>query len=152
MITGYAGASLSILCAHFRPIRSRTEWIFAYALVFVTSVWMIVSSAGVYTSNTFPYENGAIALIVLCKVTIAYTKTALFLLYFRVPSNNASQGADIEESLLEEEEEEEVLSNEMSKEDAVFRWGGAGIQAGGFVGAILFFLLTVPTSVLNHSN
>ena len=111
---------------------------------------MIVSSAGVYTSNTFPYEKGAIALIVLCKVTIAYTKTALFLLYFRVPLNNASQGADIEESLLEEEEE--VLSNEMSKEDAVFRWGGAGIQAGGFVGAILFFLLTVPTSVLNHSN
>ena len=40
---------------------------------------MIVSSAGVYTSNAFPYEKGAIALIVLCKITIAYTKTALFL-------------------------------------------------------------------------
>ena len=106
---------------------------------------MIVSSAGVYTSNTFPYEKGAIVLIVLCKITIAYTKTALFLLYFRVPS----EGVDIEDALLEGEER---VSNTLSKEDVVFRWGGAGIQAGGFVGAILFFLLTVPTSVLNHAN
>ena len=108
---------------------------------------MIVSSAGVYTSNAFPYEKGAIALIVLCKITIAYTKTALFLLYFRVPSGDA--GVDIEDALLEGEEH---VSNTLSKEDVVFRWGGAGIQAGGFVGAILFFLLTVPTSVLNHAN
>lgn len=140
-IAGYAGASLSIICAHFRPLHSRAEWIIAYALVFVTSVWMIVSSAGVYTqSNVFPYEGGAVFVIVLCKITIAYTKTALFLSYYSVrPSDND----DIEVSLLAEDAS-------CQKEDMVFRFGGAGIQTGGFVGAILFFLLTVPTDLLNH--
>ena len=98
---------------------------------------MIVSSAGVYTTNSLSLREGAIALIVLCKIT-AYTKTLCFCFTF-VFFDDA--GVDIEDASLEGEEQ---VSNRLSKEDVVFRWGVAGIQAGGFVGAILFFLLTVP--------
>jgi len=155
---GYAGASVSIICAHCRPLRSKAEWILAYVLVFLTSTWMIVSSAGIYNNKAitqFPYEEGAVTIIVLCKIIIAYTKTALFLYFFRENDvvDDDVLNDDIEIFLLpkdEDNEEDITSSHHMNDDDVTFRWGGAGIQAGGFVGAILFFLLTVPTCVLNN--
>lgn len=151
----YAGSSLSIIAAHYKPLRSRAEWITSYTFVFATSLWMIISSAGAYSNynNVFPYEQGAVTIIVICKITVAYTKTALFLAYFRV-KNKGDLDDDMEASLLEvgiEENEENILlsSQQQYGEDDIFRLGGVGIQVGGFVGAILFFVLTVPTSILN---
>ena len=74
-----------------------------------------------------------VCIVTACKWTVTYGKTALFLVYH--PDGDASpEGTEHGDDLPPD----------------LFRWAGAGIQLGGLVGSVIFFVLTVPLKVIDN--
>ena len=80
-------------------------------------------------------------IVTVCKWTVTYGKTALFLVYH---SDGDASPSEPEDKTEEEARHEDGLPPDL------FRWAGAGMQAGGLVGSILFFVLTVPFQVISN--
>lgn len=101
----------------------------------------------------------AVGGVVLCKCAVAFAKTALFVSFhphvdLSPPPTmagvvaTAAAGNSGGRSVEHGEGASGGRGGPASDSGDVMRWGGFGIQAGGLVGAIVFFLLTVNFRVL----
>eukprot|EP00939_MAST-03C_sp_MAST-3C-sp1_P003918 g3918.t1 len=135
---GFAGASICTVLAQCNASGKRDDIsTYGFALcnlvIAATSLWMICAAANVSALTSASFSPGwAVTIVVACKCAIAFSKTALFLHFFRDSSSVAP-------------------SDDNTTSAEVFRHGGAGIQLGALVGALVFFVLTVPCDLLSKS-
>mmetsp|Transcript_6752 Transcript_6752/g.15476 ORF Transcript_6752/g.15476 Transcript_6752/m.15476 type:complete len:114 (+) Transcript_6752:505-846(+) len=82
--------------------------------------------------------------VVACKCALAYLKASLFLAAH--PDSSTRRGLSGEAPSEAPRGGGGALSRGDGEE--TLRYGGAGVQVGGLVGSLLFFVLTVPLPVL----
>ena len=136
--------------------RGALSWGGLSAIIVSTSAWMVVASrqytvfsngGGGGESSSGASSVAAVAAVVLCKWALAFTKTALFVAFHPL-SEPHDPGTT--ESLAPGEVAEDATPPPAatSPNGSVLRWGGAGIQVGGLIGAAVFFSLTEAAPVL----
>jgi hypothetical protein len=94
--------------------------------------------------------------VVGCKLSLTFLKTSLFVSYHPQNTRNnndvingykrRSYGGVVD--LENEDDTRRVRKGAPGDGGVVMRWGGFGIQVGGLIGAIAFFVLTVVLGAL----
>ncbi len=155
----FAGAALCTLLAHFHPLTSGGALgRAAHSAVAVTAIATIAASA---TRHAWPAYLIA-TIVVLCKCLVAYAKTSGFvgLKGTQRQTSNMEGGEEAAAATEDTQDKARLLPLSTSSDethhtagiDALYRWGGIGIQVGSCLGAVLFFLLTVVSPVLSQAS
>jgi hypothetical protein len=121
-------------------------WSAPFLVATVAAAWMVAASNTSARGRGGGGSGAAVAAaVVACKWSVAYAKTSLFVAYHphraaAAASDDGTPGASSVPTCR--------VTTRVDDSGSVLRWGGAGIQVGGLLGAFLFFTLTIFVHVL----
>ena len=94
-----------------------------------------------------------VVVVTTCKWTVTYGKTTLFLVFHSSAAQTSPDAPfeDKEDGLSHDgDETDDVPPKTDDVPPDLFRWAGAGMQVGGLIGSIVFFILTVPFHIIDN--